>query len=84
VTGDDPVQRGCIGTKLTGSCKRRNLLDFMDSAVDAQGRVLVAYPDGCVSEVCVGREGTPEGSNESSYGVARQASGPRMFAAFDP
>jgi hypothetical protein len=84
VTGNDPVQRGCIGTKLTGSCKRRNLLDFMDSAVDAQGRVLVAYPDGCVSEVCVGREGTPEDSNESSYGVARQASGPRMFAAFDP
>jgi hypothetical protein len=83
VTGDDPVQRGCIGAKLTGSCKRRNLLDFMDSAVDAEGRVLVAYPDGCVSETCVGPSGTPEDSNDSSYGVARQVAGSRMFAAFD-
>jgi hypothetical protein len=37
-----------------------------------------------LSEVCVGRDGTPEDSNDSSYGVARQGAGPRMFAAFDP
>jgi hypothetical protein len=84
VTGDDPVQRGCIGAKLIGSCGRRNLLDFMDSAVDVEGRVLVAYPDGCVSAACLGPNGTPEDSNDSSYGVARQIAGPRMFAAFDP
>jgi hypothetical protein len=84
VTGDDPVQRGCMGAKLIGSCKRRNLLDFMDSAVDAEGRVLVAYPDGCVSATCVGPNGTPDDSTDSSYGVARQVAGPRMFAALDP
>jgi hypothetical protein len=83
VTGDDPVQRGCIGAKFIGSCGRRNLLDFMDSAVDAEGRVLVAYPDGCVSEACVGPNGSPADSNDSSYGVGRQVAGPRMFAAFD-
>jgi hypothetical protein len=75
VTGDDPVQRGCIGAKLSGSCKRRNLLDFMDSAVDAEGRVLVAYPDGCVSEACVGANGTrsrrrrPHPSGSGNVGV---------------
>jgi hypothetical protein len=84
VTGDDPVQRGCIGAKFVGSCGRRNLLDFMDSDIDAQGRVTVAYPDGCVTDSCVGPNGTPADSNDSSYGVARQISGPRMFAAFDP
>jgi hypothetical protein len=83
-TPDDPVQRGCIGSKFTGSCKRRNLLDFMDMAIDAEGRVLVAYTDGCVSEICVGSAGTPADSNDSSYAVARQTEGPRMFASFDP
>jgi hypothetical protein len=78
VTGADPVQRGCIGTKLFGSCKRRNLLDFIDSTIDADGRVLVAYTDGCVSDVCVGPNGRPDDSNDSTYAVARQVSGPRM------
>jgi hypothetical protein len=84
VTRDDPVQRGCIGAKFVGSCKRRNLLDFMDSAIDAEGRVLVAYPDGCVTDTCVAPGGTQADSNDSSYAVARQIAGPRMVAAFDP
>jgi hypothetical protein len=83
VTSEDPVQRGCIGSKFTGSCKRRNLLDFIDMAIDAEGRILIAYTDGCVSVICVGPDGTPADSNESSYAVARQVNGPRMFAAFD-
>jgi hypothetical protein len=84
VTSGDPVQRGCIGSKLTGSCKRRNLLDFIDSAIDEQGRVLIAYADGCVSQTCVGANGAPSDSNASDYAVARQVSGPRILAAFDP
>jgi hypothetical protein len=28
-------------------CKQRNLLDFNDITVDKDGRVLVAYSDGC-------------------------------------
>ncbi len=84
LTPDDPVQRGCIGSKLLGSCKRRNLLDFIDSAIDAEGRVLVAYTDGCVSAACVAPSGTPADSNDSKYVVARQVAGVRMFAAFNP
>ena len=62
----------------------RNLLDFMDATVDAQGRVLVGYPDGCIGS-CVNR---PSGAHPNSYtaraSVARQSGGSRLFAAFDP
>ena len=84
VAPNDPVQRGCIGSKFTGSCKRRNLLDFLDMAIDVEGRILIAYTDGCVSEICVGPQGSPADSNASAYAVARQISGPRMFSIFDP
>jgi hypothetical protein len=59
-TPGDPVQHGCIdlqgiavGTSRTDVCSRRNLLDFNDITVDAQGRVLVAYADGCTSDACI-------------------------------
>jgi hypothetical protein len=82
-TPGDPVQRGgiCGG----GGC--RNLLDFFDATIDKRGRVLIGYDDGCVSETCI--------SGQRQYGmiaqndftakavIARQASGKRMFAAYD-
>ncbi len=83
-TPQDPVQRGCISFNLDGFCDKRNLLDFNDMTVDAEGRVLVAYTDGCVSETCVGPNGTPDDSRASQYVIARQWSGRRLFAAFDP
>jgi hypothetical protein len=59
-TPDNPVQRGCV--KMLGLsnktvtdenlCDQRNLLDFNDITMDGQGRVLVAYADGC-SGKCV-------------------------------
>lgn len=57
-----PIQRGCIDMQgLTvppsdrpGSCSQRNMLDFNDITVDAQGRVLVAYTNGCSAKKCVG------------------------------
>ena len=60
VTPDDPVQRGCIwwGSAVDPvgaecqSAEKRNLLDFIDIAIDAQGRVLVGYGDGCTGR-CV-------------------------------
>src|SRR5438128_3480855 len=56
----------------------------MDATVDAQGRVLVGYPDGCIGS-CVNR---PSGAHPNSYtaraSVARQSGGSRLFAAFDP
>lgn len=59
VTPNDPVQRGCIWWGSAQSpegaeCEnnKRNLLDFIDVAVDKQGRVVVSWADGCVG-TCV-------------------------------
>lgn len=71
VTPNDPVQRGCIfwgspqgsggdaGPACTGN--KRNLLDFIDVAVDKAGRVVVGWADGCVNR-CV-TEGHTRNSN---------------------
>jgi hypothetical protein len=45
-TPGNPIQRGCIWSG-GGSNACRNLLDFNDAQIDKQGRVLVAYTDGC-------------------------------------
>jgi ATP-dependent protease HslVU peptidase subunit len=42
-TPKDPVQRGSICTGGTTCGNDRNLLDFIDATVDAQGRVLVGF-----------------------------------------
>jgi hypothetical protein len=82
-TPGDPVQRG--GICGDGTC--RNLLDFFDANIDKEGRVIVGYDDGCISANCI--------AGQRSYGltaandftakavIARQASGKRMYAAFD-
>lgn len=82
-TPDDPVQRGCIWLS-GGSSPCRNLLDFQDMTVDAEGRVLVGYADGCTSAQCVGPSGTPGDSRDGRGKIARQVWGKRLFAAFDP
>src|SRR5207249_1067734 len=47
-TPGDPVQRGCIWNGgLSSPC--RNLLDFNDMTVDKDGRVVVAFTDGCAN-----------------------------------
>lgn len=82
-TPGDPVQRG--GICGSGGC--RNLLDFFDATIDKRGRVLVGYDDGCISDACV--SGTAAfglvASNDftAKAVIARQASGKRMFAAYD-
>ncbi|HEV8242068.1 MAG TPA: Ig-like domain repeat protein, partial [Thermoanaerobaculia bacterium] len=79
-TPTDPVQRGCIWMG-GGSNVCRNLLDFNDAVIDAEGRVLVAYADGCTG-ACVANAA----SNSWSAGatIARQLGGRRMLATFDP
>ena len=67
-TPGDPVQRGPICGKGT-LCKSgtRRLLDFNDATMDAQGRVVTAFADGCISQACIqgidrsGPAGTPDG-----------------------
>ncbi len=100
-TPNNPVQLGSICNSGTVICGRtpndRNLLDFMDIAVDNEGRVEVAYPDGCITAACIqgvdrtGPGGVPDGkvnrydNDQARKGtIARQSGGRRLFAAFDP
>lgn len=78
----DPVQVGCVWLS-GGSNPCRNLLDFNDITIDAEGRVLAAYADGCVVGSC--GPGSPPAASRSRKGsIARQSGGRRMLAAFDP
>lgn len=79
VTGD-PVQRGFICDGGIGCGSGRNLLDFIDATVDADGRVLVAFADGCVAN-CALSTGTAGMSTSDQLTLVRQACGPSLFAA---
>jgi len=82
-TPDDPVQRGCIWMG-GGAVTCRNLLDFNDAAVDAQGRVLIGYADGCTGP-CSHAPAAAYGNSFTALGsIARQTSGKRLFKQFDP
>jgi len=78
-TPDDPVQRGAVCTQGTTCSSGRNLLDFNDIAIDDEGRVLVAYADGCVGS-CAG--GGPQ-SGTALARISGQVGGKRLLAAFD-
>jgi hypothetical protein len=80
VTGDDPVQRGCIWA-LGGDNPCRNLLDFNEITIDAQGRPLIAFSDGCYGQ-CVTTD-NPDLSRGAKATIARLTSGRTMFARFD-
>src|SRR5216117_4125855 len=84
VTPKDPMQRGCIWSH-GGADICRNLLDFFDMTVDKQGRVQVGYVDGCTDGACVQAATTAKGNAYTARGViARQSSGRRLIANFDP
>jgi hypothetical protein len=79
ISPNDPVQRGDVCSLGTTCSEARNLLDFNDMAVDEEGRVLFAYADGCVGS-CV--SAAPNSASAKAV-LARQVTGPRLFAAFD-
>jgi hypothetical protein len=84
VTPNDALQRGCIWAH-GGADICRNLLDFFDMTVDKQGRVEVGYVDGCADGTCAQAAATAKGNAYTARGViARQSSGRRLIAAFDP
>src|SRR5216110_3165928 len=84
VTPKDPIQRGCIWMH-GGADICRNLLDFFDMTVDKQGRVQVGYVDGCTDGACAQAAITAKGNAYTARGViARQSSGRRLIANFDP
>jgi PKD repeat protein len=78
-TPADPVQRGAVCTQGTTCSSGRNLLDFNDIALDDEGRVLVAWADGCVG-ACAG--GGPQ-SGTALARISGQMGGKRLLAAFD-
>lgn len=80
ITPGDPVQgKGGICTSGTTCGSNRNLLDFNDMTVDAQGRILMAYADGCVGSCVTGGQNT----FAEKATIARQTSGKGLYAAFD-
>jgi hypothetical protein len=86
-TPGDPVQRGWICMSGLSCDAGRNLLDFQSITVDPQGRVIVGFADGCTTPACIaadGKTGEQANSTDSWGSIARQQSGPRLYAAFDP
>lgn len=83
-TPNDPVQRGCIWL-AGGANVCRNLLDFNDVQIDHEGRVLVAYADGCAGGECVLAPSNATGNSYTALAaIARQTGGRRLLSAFDP
>ena len=93
-----PVQRGCIefgGTcpSSRGSDDQRNLLDFNDLTIDAKGRILAAFTDGCQPDLgppkhhgtCLRDATRLSGLNPEIEGpaVARQSCGRGLYARYD-
>jgi hypothetical protein len=77
----EPVQRGEIDAGGTTTGGQRNLLDFMDASLTKDGRVVVAYADGCINACNSG--GTAADSQDAWATVAYQSAGEGLFAASD-
>ena len=82
-TPTDPVQRGCMWNRGAGSdC--RNLLDFNDITIDAIGRVLVGFADGCTTyTACATSTAADDNEREKHSAIIRQMSGKGLLAEFD-
>ncbi len=79
----DPVQIGSICLN-SGDCRdiggsNRNLLDFNDLHIDLEGRVYVAFADGCTDSCATGNNSTPEDSRSRLGSVYFLGSGPSLF-----
>lgn len=79
---DDPVQRGsiCVSSndcRDIGPSSNRNLLDFNDLHIDKDGRVYIAFADGCTGACVEG--GGPEASRDRRGTVAILDAGPSLL-----
>jgi PKD repeat protein len=77
----DPVQVGSI-CLLSSDCKNgnRNLLDFNDLSLTPDGRVVVAFADGCIASCATSPDPTPASSRSSLGTVAVLREGPSLYA----
>jgi len=83
-TPNAPMQRGNIWTN-GGANIGRNLLDFFDMTIDKEGRILVGYVNGCAGGPCAQSAATASGNAYTATAtIARQSSGRRLIARFDP
>ena len=79
----DPVQVGSICLN-SGDCRNiggsnRNLLDFNDLHIDREGRVYVAFADGCTGDCATKDDPGPEDSRSRRGSVYFLGSGPSLF-----
>lgn len=77
----DPIQVGAISTN-TGDAPpgSRNLLDFIDLEKDADGRVYIAYADGCTGPCADDADhATPEMSRDAAGRMAILERGPSLY-----
>jgi hypothetical protein len=81
-TPNDPVQSMSGIWQQGGGNEDRNLLDFNEITVDAKGRVLYGFSDGCVTTGCIA--GIAPNNFVASMRVARQSGGKTLFASNDP
>jgi hypothetical protein len=83
-TPDAPVQKGCIWLQ-GGQHVCRNLADFMDATVDAEGRVLVGYDTGCTGACVTSTDDTlASGSTDTLASIVREDGGMRLFVSSEP
>jgi hypothetical protein len=80
---EDPVQIGSICLN-SGDCRdiggsNRNLLDFNDLHIDRDGRVYVAFADGCTGTCANGNNSQPEDSRSKTGGVYYLENGPSLY-----
>ena len=85
---DDPVQVGSICLN-SGDCRdiggsNRNLLDFNDLHIDREGRVYVAFADGCTGDCATSENATAADSRDGRGSVYYLASGPSLYEGFGP
>ena len=83
---DDPVQVGSICLN-SGDCRdiggsNRNLLDFNDLHIDRQGRVYVAFADGCTGECAANNNSTAQDSRDGRGSVYYLAQGPSLIVEY--
>ena len=82
----DPVQIGSICLN-SGDCRdiggsNRNLLDFNDLHIDREGRVYIAFADGCTGECATGNNSAPEDSRSRRGSLGYLGSGPSLLEEF--
>ena len=81
---DDPVQIGAMCLN-SGDCRsdqggsNRNLLDFNDLHIDLEGRVYIAFADGCIDACASSADPQPADSRTGRGSVYFMANGPSLF-----